>query len=1018
MYTNHRPAKVGSLLGSGVKGSVGGAWWSLPVVVVVVVRVVVVVVRVVVVVKQCVVRVDLSYTSLHSPKMRLGPMLWWSLAVAVGVVGRAWGPATQHNTLPNIPLSDTTLPDTTHQYTMLPDITHEYTMLPDTTHEYTMLPDTTRQYTMLPDTTIPVTTNPDTTQPVTSLPDTTIRVTTHPDTTQPVTSPPETTIRVTTHPDTTLPVTSRPDTTIRVTTHPDMTLPVTSPPVTLLRESTNYAEENTQQKMGINQELIHAEELLEKYGYLQCVPPGSEGNTRLHRLLLYRRRHPPPALPRHPPDFRLAAGVGGSHPPLPTTVHHKVGRVLGERTSPAENLDVPSARQDLLSPAWGARKRAGGSLQQERRPPTVAVWDPDTSRLHHLPVCSLSQIQHAITKFQTVYHVGGGGALDSATVGLLSSPRCGNPDTLMDHEALKTPRVPLDDLGDDQVTQYSSRPRRSATSVEEDLEPTGPESEEGLEETMPDQQRLREVAQELRDATRARHPPVEEHLEWEPHPTEARRRRRRWVEELVEKINSGEEDARLAALTTHLAARGAHPTTHLAGRDAHPTTHLAARGAHPTTHLAGRDAHPTTHTPRGKRSIFSHLGRPFNEELITWRLVTSGYSSQLEVGAQRASLALAFRMWSEVIPPIFLEDKVSPAHYVNISIGFGKRSHLGCVTEFDGLGGELGHALRPDHDAQIHMDDDEHFTLDSDHGTNLVKVAVHEIGHVLGLKHEVRNYSIMYPVYEKTVPNQGLELGWEDRKLVQKEYGSCIGAFNTVFDFLRWRADGSLTYNTYFFRKDHYWMYENKYNRTRFGDPLYIQPEWRGLPNDVDGYAHIWTRTKDAHLFFQGEHYYVYDPEAGGVAVGYPRRIAQDFHGPPTPKRPLGRTIPSDIDSVYFDKRDENLYFFKGKKVYGYDVSKGSAGCCLSGYPRRIKDEFLPADSGSRPLPRDLDAVYYSYTDKTVFFIKDRLYWELVTFNPHDQLRNNNVVGPSYVHHKWYDICDTELDPYYAYSLV
>ena len=47
---------------------------------------------------------------------------------------------------------------------------------------------------------------------------------------------------------------------------------------------------------------------------------------------------------------------------------------------------------------------------------------------------------------------------------------------------------------------------------------------------------------------------------------------------------------------------------------------------------------------------------------------------------------------------------------------------MGCITDFDGEGGELGHALTSEPHAQIHMDDDEHFTLDSDYGTSLLKV--------------------------------------------------------------------------------------------------------------------------------------------------------------------------------------------------------------------------------------------------------------------------------------------------------
>ena len=48
-------------------------------------------------------------------------------------------------------------------------------------------------------------------------------------------------------------------------------------------------------------------------------------------------------------------------------------------------------------------------------------------------------------------------------------------------------------------------------------------------------------------------------------------------------------------------------------------------------------------------------------------------------------------------------------------------------------------------------------------------------------------------------------------------------------------------------------MYENRHNRTRYGDPLLIGPEWKGLPYPLDAFAHIWTFTRDETMFFKGE---------------------------------------------------------------------------------------------------------------------------------------------------------------------
>lgn len=51
-------------------------------------------------------------------------------------------------------------------------------------------------------------------------------------------------------------------------------------------------------------------------------------------------------------------------------------------------------------------------------------------------------------------------------------------------------------------------------------------------------------------------------------------------------------------------------------------------------------------------------------------------------------------------------------------------------------------------------------------------------------------------------------------------------------------------------------MYENHANRTRYGDPLYVALEWKGVPNYVDGYAHVWFYSgkliTDAAYFFKG----------------------------------------------------------------------------------------------------------------------------------------------------------------------
>lgn len=463
---------------------------------------------------------------------------------------------------------------------------------------------------------------------------------------------------------------------------------------------------------------------------------------------------------------------------------------------------------------------------------------------------------------------------------------------------------------------------------------------------------------------------------------ESESRRKRWLEQRLEDLSTGVEDLRL---------------------DAVHRKYLTLK-----TRREG-------FVPRVKRST-SENSVSFPSEVITWRLVGSSTSEQLDVNTQRSSLALAFRMWGEVIPLLFYEDTKSPVEEVDILIAFGKGEHFNCPNNFDGFGGQLSHAVRAKASAEIHVDDDEHLTiLGSDQGTNLVKVAVHEIGHALGLHHTSLNGSIMYAIYNKIYPYGSFELSTHDRRMIQAIYGICRGKFDSVFDWVRPRyEDGENIYNTYFFRDDKFWMYENKFNRPRYGDPLSIK-KWPGLPDNIDAYVHVWYPNLDARYFFKGRQYWKYEVSKK-VSPGYPRNISDDF-GPISGSH--FPSIPNHLDSVFFDQRDSNIYFFKGSLVYAYDPRRGKKGCCLPGYPKELAQEFPISTSNedgdeSRPtkpskLPSNLDAVYYSYTDKRMYFFKGNTFYENIAFNPRDRRRINKLKGPKDMATKWHDICSVEL---------
>ncbi|XP_029313081.1 LOW QUALITY PROTEIN: matrix metallopeptidase-21 [Cottoperca gobio] len=404
---------------------------------------------------------------------------------------------------------------------------------------------------------------------------------------------------------------------------------------------------------------------------------------------------------------------------------------------------------------------------------------------------------------------------------------------------------------------------------------------------------------------------------------------------------------------------------------------------------------------RHKRDLSESGYMAFSKRVLKWRLIGEGYSSQLSIEEQRYIFRLAFRMWSEVSPLEFVEDTRSPLEDVDIRLGFGTGRHLGCNQRFDGTGQEFAHAWFL---GDIHFDDDEHFTApNSGSGISLLKVAVHEIGHVLGLPHIYRAGSIMQPSY---LPQEsGFEMDWTDRKAIQHLYGGCKGRFNTAFDWIRKEktpyGEVVIRFNTYFMRDDSYWLYDNRNNRTRYGDPVALQTGWRGIPMDgVDAHVHVWSRKRDAVYFFKGAQFWRYDNENDQVfrkdpeGHRYPRFISEGFPG-----------VFSPIDTAFYDRRDSCIYFFKNTLVYAFDVE---ANRLARGFPKNIRDVFPSVVSGDHP-DGNIDAAYFSYTHNAIFLLKGTRFWQVV--GSRDRWRRpflprNGLLPHKEVDQHWFDICN------------
>ncbi|XP_004504503.1 metalloendoproteinase 2-MMP [Cicer arietinum] len=135
--------------------------------------------------------------------------------------------------------------------------------------------------------------------------------------------------------------------------------------------------------------------------------------------------------------------------------------------------------------------------------------------------------------------------------------------------------------------------------------------------------------------------------------------------------------------------------------------------------------------------------------------------------------ANAFNQWSKVTTITFSET--TSFSTADIKIGFYSGDH-GDGEAFDGVLGTLAHAFSPT-DGRFHLDKAEDWVVSGDvtestlsNAVDLESVAVHEIGHLLGLGHSSVEEAIMYPTISSKT--RKVELVNDDIDGIQQLYGS------------------------------------------------------------------------------------------------------------------------------------------------------------------------------------------------------------------------------------------------------